>query len=122
MARKNRDVIKADEVLPLAHLRRRPGRPRKHPLGDKAGDSQSTTGSQVRFGPALRSEGTEVQVASGRSLVRLLDRSRAAEYLSISVDTLDRLTRHGRLRRLRLPGTECRRYDIRDLDRYIESS
>jgi len=120
MARENRD--ETDAPLPLEHLRRRPGRPRKHPLRDERGDSQSTKKSQVPFGPVLRADGAEVQVASGRSLVRLLDRSRAAEYLSISVDTLDRLTRHGRLPRLRLPGTECRRYDIRDLDRYIESS
>jgi excisionase family DNA binding protein len=48
----------------------------------------------------------------------LLDRDRAAEYLSISPRMLDKLTRSGDIRSLLIG--RCRRWDVRDLDAYIE--
>jgi excisionase family DNA binding protein len=53
--------------------------------------------------------------------VRLLDRARAASYLGIGLDTLDRLSRQGRLPRLVLPGTRCVRFDRRALDRFVDA-
>jgi hypothetical protein len=53
---------------------------------------------------------------------RLLDRAAAADYLSVSVDVLDRLTRQRYLRRRVLPGTRCVRFDVRDLDLLIEAT
>jgi hypothetical protein len=53
---------------------------------------------------------------------RLLDRAGAARYLSVSLDVLDRLARRALVRRRVLPGTRCIRFDVRDLNRFIESS
>jgi hypothetical protein len=117
------DPIKTGSTpLPLAHLRRGPGRPRTRPRGDIPGDIHLAAGPQVRANAAEHGHGPEATVASGRSLSRLLDRAAAADYLSVSVDVLDRLTRQGHLRRRVLPGTRCIRFDVRDLDRVIESS
>jgi len=55
-------------------------------------------------------------------LRRLLNRQQAAEYLGISVDLLDRLSRQGRVRRRLLPATRCIRYDIRDLSRFVDQT
>jgi hypothetical protein len=55
-------------------------------------------------------------------LQRLLDRSGAAQYLGVSVDIVDKLARRGAVRRLVLPGTRCVRFDLRDLDRFIDSN
>jgi hypothetical protein len=40
----------------------------------------------------------------------------------VSLDVLDRLARRGLVRRRVLPGTRCIRFDVRDLNRFIESS
>ena len=116
------DPVKSGSTLPLAHLRRRPGRPRIRPRGDNPGDIPLVASPQVRAKAAEHGHGAEATVAPGRSLGRLLDRAAAALYLSVSVDVLDRLTRQGHLRRRVLPGTRCIRFDIQDLDRVIESS
>ena len=58
----------------------------------------------------------------GRPVGRLLARAAAANYLTVSVDVLDQLARHGYLRRRVLPCTHCVRFDVRDLDRVIEES
>jgi hypothetical protein len=53
--------------------------------------------------------------------IRLLDRAAAADYLSISLDTLDRLCRHGQIRRVLLASTRCVRFDLRELDRFVSA-
>ena len=112
------DPIKTGSTpLPLAHLRRGPGRPRTRPRGDNPGDIRPEAGSQVGAVAAQHGHGTEALPADAR----LLDRARAACYLGIALDTLDRLSRQGTLRRLRLPGTRCVRYDRRALDRFIDA-
>lgn len=117
------DPVKSGSTpLPLAHLRRGPGRPRTRPRGDIPGDIHPVGGSQVSANAAEHGHGAEATVTPGRSLGRLLDRAAAALYLSVSVDVLDRLTRQGHLRRRVLPGTRCIRFDVQDLDRVIESS
>jgi len=72
-----------------------------------------------------RAEGAGAQITPGPlngPLPRLLDRAGAARYLSVSLDVLDRLARRGLVRRRVLPGTRCIRFDVRDLNRFIESS
>ena len=58
---------------------------------------------------------------TARAFPRLVDRSGAAEYLGVSVDIVDKLARRGAVRRLVLPGTRCVRFDLRELDRFIDS-
>lgn len=124
-----RELVKSAPTLPLARasqgLRRRPGRPRKHRAGDNDGDITMVDPSQVRMNTVPRPEGAGAQIASGPlngPLPRLLDRAGAARYLSVSLDVLDRLARRGLVRRRVLPGTRCIRFDVRDLNRFIESS
>jgi hypothetical protein len=51
-----------------------------------------------------------------------LGRAAAAQYLGISVDSLDRITQLGHIRRRVLPGTRCIRFDISELDRFVEQT
>jgi hypothetical protein len=112
-------------TLPLAEasqrLRRRPRRTKKHPEGGTDGDSAVVPASDLRMKVAQRPQSAVAQLAL-RPIPRLLDRAAAARYLSVSVDVLDRLARRGFVRRRVLPGTRCIRFDVRDLDRVIESS
>ncbi len=124
-----RAPAKSAPTLPLARasqgLRRRPGRPRKHPAGDNDADSTVVDPSQVRMNTVPRAEAARAQIGSGPPdgpLPRLLDRAGVARYLSVSLDVLDRLARRGLVRRRVLPGTRCIRFDLRDLNRFIESS
>jgi len=105
----------------LAHLRRRSGRPLKAGAGDNPGDNRPAPAAQLCANTTLRQPGAEAHVAPVLP-PRLLDRAGAAAYLSISVDLLDRLSRQGRLRRRLLPPTRCIRYDIRDLDRFVDQT
>ena len=111
------DPVKSGSTpLPLAHLRRGPGRPRTRPRGYNPGDIRPGAGTQVVANGAQHGHGAEALPAD----VRLLDRARAASYLGIGLDTLDRLSRQGRLQRLVLPGTRCVRFDRRALDRFVD--
>src|ERR1700730_11843488 len=77
---------------------------------EAAGQSRPDTGRSRRSEPVAASPAPQVLSASRRSSSgllgsgqRLLDRDAAAEYLSISVDTLDRLLQSGALHVVRLP-------------------
>jgi hypothetical protein len=108
-----RDSVKSSAtLLPLAHLRRGPGRPRH---GDRSSDKRQASGHTSPVSSPTWQHGTQALIATAR----LLDRAAAAAYLGISVDTLDRLTRQGHVHRLLLPGTRCVRFDVRELDVYV---
>jgi excisionase family DNA binding protein len=50
----------------------------------------------------------------------LLKNDEAAQYLSVSVDTVEKLTRARELRKITLPGTTAARYSRVELDAAIE--
>lgn len=52
---------------------------------------------------------------------RLLTAREASSYLGISLNTLNRIEKRGMIRPFRTPGGH-RRYDVRMLDDYLESS
>jgi len=96
----------------LEHHRRRAGRPRKQPVGDNPGDVRPSLKLEHAVPATVSQHRTQALQAS----VRLLDRPGAARYLGVSVDTLDRL----RIPRVVLPGCRLVRYDVRELDRFVE--
>lgn len=101
-------------------LRRRPGRPRKTSDGDKTVTSARRDEKEVPARSSFPGRGALVQGAFGL-LQRLLGREAAAQYLGVSVDTVDRLMTQGELRRVRLPVAERRiLFDRADLDRLID--
>lgn len=104
--------------LPLEHLRRGPGRPRKARNGDIPSYNRRVHSQQQRDITAVTEHGAQAL----RTSARLLDRQRAALYLGVSLDTLDRLTAQGRLRRLVIPGTRLIRFDVQILDSFINSA
>jgi hypothetical protein len=98
------------EPLPLAaaalRLRGSPGRPKKTPHADPI---------------------AAIAVAAAGLPPRLVDVEGAARYMSVSSWTVRDLHASGRLPRVRLPlggDRECRRllFDVRDIDKLIESS
>jgi excisionase family DNA binding protein len=113
-------------ALPLAHLRRRPGRPRKHPLetlsSDKPGDSGRRQERQAAVVAELLAHGPQAKLTfapperPGITARRLYSRRQAAEYLGCSIDTVDRLAASGELPRLYLPGSRLLRFDLLDLE------
>jgi excisionase family DNA binding protein len=124
------EPVKSATTLPLAtasqRLRGRPGRPRTKPSGDNPGDSREPQRTQVRVPlahPAARSQDSPSCAPAGP---RLVTRQQAAEYLSLSLDMIDRLTQQGELRRVQLTlGDRTVRkvlYDRADLDRLVELS
>jgi len=98
-------------------LRRPPGRPR---ASDTNGDTAPRRAAHV---PAVkvRADVSTVVPVAPRPSQRLLDRATAARYLGVSTDMLDRLVHRYALPRLVL-GTRCVRFDIHDLDRFVEHS
>lgn len=52
--------------------------------------------------------------------LRVLRRRHAAEYLQVSISTLDRLVRKGKLKPPIKNGTAMTLFDVIDLDRYLD--
>ena len=124
------EPVKSATTLPLAtasqRLRGRPGRPRTKPRGDNPGDNREPARTQVRVPPARPSERTQDSPSCAPPGPRLLTRQEAADYLNLSSDLLDRLTRQGELPRVQLAlgNRNVRKvlYDRADLDRLVELS
>jgi hypothetical protein len=124
------EPVKSVTTLPLATasqwLRGRPGRPRTKPGGDNPGDSREPQRIQVRVPPARPAARTQDSPSCAPAGPRLVTRQQAAEYLSLSLDMIDRLTQQGELRRVQLTlGDRTVRkvlYDRGDLDRLVELS
>ena len=124
------EPVKSATPLPLAtaseRLRGRPGRPRTKPSGDNPGDSREPQRTQVRVPPARPAARTQDSPSCAPPGPRLLTRQQAAEYLSLSLDMLDRLTQQGELPRVQLllGNRNVRKvlYDRADLDRLVEVS
>lgn len=53
---------------------------------------------------------------------RWLDVKEAAERLGVGLTSLDTLTRAGLLRKYKIPGLRAARYDLREIDRMMESA
>lgn len=97
-------------TLPLAHLRRKPGRPRKMPA------------EYASAPPAIE---TTVRASAAAYSPRLLDLAGTARYLGVSPWTVRDLEAGGVLRRVSVPlpgGRELRKllFDKADLDRLID--
>jgi hypothetical protein len=76
------DPVKSGSTpLPLAHLRRGPGRPRTRPRGDNPGDIRPGAGTQVVANGAQHGHGAEALPVDAP----LLDRARAASYLGVGL-------------------------------------
>ncbi len=108
-----------NELPPLWHARRPPGRPRKTGHVPGTSPSQPTGKSEAKGS-------TPVSEAIAPVLPRLLDLDATAGYLGVSVWTVRDLEAAGTLRRVRLPlanGGELRKllFDRADLDRLIEA-
>ena len=95
-------------------------------MGDNPGDSRESGRTQVRANPARPAERTQDTPSCAPPGPRLVTRQQAAEYLSLSLDMIDRLTQQGELRRVQLTlGDRTVRkvlYDRADLDRLVELS
>jgi excisionase family DNA binding protein len=124
------EPVKSATTLPLAtasqRLRGRPGRPRTKPCGDNPGDSREPERTQVRVRPARPAARPQDSPSCAPPGPRLVTRQQAAEYLSLSLDMIDRLTQQGELPRVQLllGNRNVRKvlYDRADLDRLVELS
>ena len=124
------EPVKSATTLPLAtasqRVRGRPGRPRTKPSGDNPGDNLEPARTQVRVPPARPAARPQDSPSCAPPGPRLLTRQQAAQYLSLSLDMIDRLSQQGELRRVQLTlGDRTVRkvlYDRADLDRLVELS
>ncbi len=124
------EPVESATTLPLAtarqRLRGRPGRPRTRPSGDSPGDSREPLRTQVRVPPARPAARAQDSPSCAPAGPRLVTRQQASEYLSLSLDMIDRLTQQGELRRVQLTlrNRTVRKvlYDRADLDRLVELS
>lgn len=69
-------------------------------------------------------EAAKLLLSEGSKKADLLTREDAAERLSVGVSTVDRLTKKGRLRSVRIPspsgGRPTVRYRVDEIDRFVE--
>jgi hypothetical protein len=116
-------------ALPLAaasrRLRKPVGRPRKHPIGDSAGDRWEAQRRQAVIVAEILGDRAQAPLAlapperPGITARRLYSRRQAALYLSCSVDTVDRLVARRLLPKLYLPHSRLVRFDLTDLERIV---
>jgi excisionase family DNA binding protein len=112
-------------ALPLEAASRRLRKPAGRPRKDSSGDSQPERPRQpVDLTRILgdRSPATLALAPPERPRItarRLYSRRQAAEYLSCSTDTVDRLVARGLLPKLYLPHSRLVRFDLTDLERIV---
>ena len=108
-----------DDVAEQRHL----GRKYRWLVGRKSGLPLMAGGDRPRSRPIQRGLDQPSNVARHESLVtkrrprRLLPIDAAADYLSVSRATIERLASRGELPIVKVAGST--RYDVEDLDRYI---
>jgi excisionase family DNA binding protein len=111
--------------LPLEAASRRLRKPAGRPRKDSPGDSQPERPAQPFDLTSILGDRAPATLAlapterPGITARRLYSRRQAADYLSCSVDTVDRLVARGLLPKLYLPHSRLVRFDFKDLEHIV---